>query len=153
MGNVIQEERDINGLTITCRQLTPMRAYRLLSKIGKIAGPIARALTPSVLAQIKSGDYAAALPIAMSVFTELRDDEAEALALDVLRGTAVNVASEGGTPKLLQLENTERINAAFQGNLKAMLGAMMFALEINYKDFFSGRGKESPASETPTASP
>ena len=152
MGNILQEERDINGLTITTRQLTPMRAYRLLTKIGKVAGPIARALTPSVLAQIKGGDYAAALPIAMSVFTALGDDEAEALALDVLRGTAVNV-SEGGNPKLLQLENTDRINSAFQGNLKAMLGAMMFALEVNYKDFFSGRGKESPASETPTASP
>ena len=150
MSEIVQEERDINGLTVTTRQLTPMRAYRLLSKLGKLAGPIAKALTPGAIERVKAGDYGAAIPIAMSVFIELKDEENEALALDILRGTAVKM-SEGNQPKLLQIDSSAKIDIAFQGNLKAMLGAMLFALEVNYRDFFVGRVQD--ASTIPIPSP
>ncbi len=147
-----QEEREINDLTVVTRQLPPMRAYRLLARLGKFAGPIARALTPASLVKIKAGDYAAAIPVALSVFIDLKDDDAEELALDILRGSFAKM-TVGGKTKLVSLETTDNVNAAFEGNLKAMLGAMMFALEVNYKDFFAGRGTPPPPDASPTETP
>jgi hypothetical protein len=144
-----QEDRIINGLKVVTRQLAPMRAFRLLAKLGKFAGPISRALTPSAVAAVKSGNYTAAVPVALSVFTELKDDEAEALALDILGGSFAEATDGNGRKRLLSLESTDQINAAFDGNLRAMLGAMLFSLEVNYKDFFAVRGEKPPGNPPP----
>lgn len=141
-------EREIAGLTVHARMLPPMKAYRLFAKLGKIAVPISRALQPGALEKLKAGDYSLALPLALSVFVDLKEDDAESLALSVLAGTSVKL-TDGDRPRLLHITTANDVNAAFAGNLKAMLGAMLFALEINYKDFFSGVGQSVPKIPTP----
>jgi hypothetical protein len=141
-----QEERDINGLRVITRMLPPMRAYRLLGRLGKLAAPIAGAMTDKALAVMQSGTQdqkmSAMTPAMLAVFQSLEGDELEALALDVLRGTAV---MDTAANRRLDLVNAPAIDNAFAGNLRAMLGAMMFALEVNYRDFFAGLGQaEAP---------
>lgn len=133
-----QIEKDIDDLKVTARQLPPMRAYKLMAKIAKLVGPVAKNLSasPKAIEKIKAGDWSAALPALVSLFEALNEDEAEALALDCLRSVSVIQEQERGNPRKLDCTSTDMINAAFAGHLKAMMGAILLSLEVNFKDFF-----------------
>ena len=143
-----RQEREIEGLQVKSQQLPAMRAYKLMTKLGKLIEPVARMMTPEIIAGAKAGKFDAMLPVAMAIFAELDEARAESVALDILACTSVIVpgAGKNGAPGNVGLQDTKAINLAFTGNLKAMMKTLLFALEVTYKDFFP-ESVPSPAAE------
>lgn len=109
------EERTIDGVRVTLTQLPAMRALKLLPRLGKILAP--------VLGHLNT-DVAAALPL---LFDRLTGEELEDITKELL-----STALADGKP-LLQV-----MDLVFQGRPETVLKVLKFALEANYRGFFSG---------------
>lgn len=126
-----QEERqfsDESGTIIaTTTQLPALRSFRLLTRLGKLMGPAIGRLKGVGL----KSDMSALLPALMSLFDNLEPDDVDSLTLQILEGTVVEV---GGRPTVLS--STEGVNRVFGGRLFLMFKVMVFAIEVNFRDFF-----------------
>lgn len=147
--------REIAGISIETTQLPPMKTYALLGRLAKIGAP-----GLSTFGGLDGDvDNAAALIVpAAAMFARLEPPELQDLALDVLAGSTALVKHDG-KKKRVDLDTEDGINAAFAGNVMAMLGAMKFALEVNYDDFFdaarswlNGLGASEETTENPSNS-
>lgn len=122
-------------------QLPALRAFKLMTRLGKLLGP-AMGQLKGVKLKAKAD---ALLPVLTALFESLEPDEADGLAQQILEGTHV-VA--GG--KAVTLNSAPAIDAVFGGRLLLMLRVMAFAVEVNYRDFFRGlapsAGGAKPAS-------
>ncbi len=139
------EQRDFTDdeglLQVHSTQLPALRAFKLMTRLGKLLGPS--------LAQLKGvklkAKADALLPVLTTLFEALEPDEAESLAQQILEGTLVIA---GG--KSVTLNSQPAIDAVFGGRLLSMLRVMSFAVEVNYRDFFRGlapgAGAAQPAS-------
>jgi len=119
----------IRGIRIMTEQLRPMRSFSLMPKLLKIVGP---ALAPLVTGEISvEQDIEVLFPVLVSALERLDADDAEQLLGRILESTVV--VREGNK---YELTNEDQINAAFTGDLKAMLEATWFVLKANYESFF-----------------
>lgn len=129
---------------ITCIKLEPVPAYLLLAKVGKI-------IVPAILAAqglTGKSDAADLIPAINRLFESLTPELANTLMLDLLRSCTCIRPDDAGERERHDLLDVKRINRAFRGNLKAMLLAMKFAIEVNFGDFFAASA--AVASTTPT---
>lgn len=126
------EKRTIDGLDVTVAQLPPRKGFKLGVKLFKYVGP--------AIAQMggeEEVDLERLKPVLMSLMHSLDDDELEAIMLQVFE-TAYVVRDVDGKATKFELNNPAKIDAAFEDKLPAMFQALMFALEVNFADFFSG---------------
>lgn len=136
------ESRNIDGLEVRSSQLPALRTLALSARLGRVAAP---ALSKMGGLTLKS-NVADLLPAIMDLCTRLEEGEIESLACEILAATSVQV-DEGRGPKLIELNNRQAINGVFSGRFKTLLYVIMFALEVNYSDFFD----ESPEPSKPGA--
>lgn len=142
-----QQTTMIGELEVTSVQLAPVHAYLLLAKVGKVLVP-ALAAARGVSG---SSDLNALAPALSQLFDTLSPALAQSLLLEGLASTSVVAPDASGKLLKIDLTSEAMINRAFAGNVKGMLLALKFALEVNYGSFFVGLG--AAASETPTPSP
>ena len=142
------ETRQIGGMDVTCTQFEAIAAFKLSARIGKVLAPALLAAGGKI--DLKA-DVATLAPVARALFDALDPEQAESMLVDILRGTSV--VRDDGTGKLIKIDlsSPKWINAAFDGDLGAMLSAAAFALEVNLGSFFGGSGPS--AAPTPTPSP
>lgn len=120
---------DQGTLRVQSMQLSALRAFRLMGRLGKLLGP---ALTQLKGVKFRGTNSAALLPALAALFESMDPEEAETLAVQVLEGTMVVHGD-----KFVTLNTVETINAVFGGRLMTMLKVMVFAAEVNFRDFFT----------------
>jgi len=113
-----REDREIRGLRVDVQQLPCMASFRLMPDLMKVAAPVFEQQTSLVEA------------VATCV-ANLDADRLESLTLRLLVG--VDVTKDGTK---IDLNSSNAINRAFNGNLAALIETLAFALEVNYQDFF-----------------
>lgn len=129
---------EIRGVTFRVTQLTATRSLKLLNKIGKVLGPslahLGKAVSDGDLrsADIDFGEVGSALS---ALFGQLADDALfDAILRELLAG-AVVVTSEKVQP-LFQGASTSTFDAVFADHPADAYKLAMFAIEVNYQDFF-----------------
>lgn len=123
------ETRTIGDLDVTTTQFSALRSLRLMTKLGSIVAPLLAKLD-SIRLDTKLTDIA---PVVSEVFAHLSPDEAIALVQEVLASTYVVKSGEK-----IELAGGAKIDLVFNGNLAGLLKTVVFAIEVNFKDFFSG---------------
>jgi len=145
------ETREIAGVEVTSTQFPAMRSLRLMTRLGKVLAPLLGGLDGVDLKTLKMTSQIdlSALGRALSAaFVQLAEQDAAQLALDIL---ASSVALVDG--RRVELTSTAKIDGVFDGNLKGLLGAIRFAVEVNYGDFFSGAAPDADTPSSPEESP
>lgn len=128
------EQRDIQGLAVTTTELPAMRSLKLLTKLGKVFGPLLASLPELKANKLSNEAIATAIGVALG---KLDEADVSTLTRDILASTRVQVDHEKG-PRVLDLNSEDRVNTVFEGKLDALLLTMAFALEVNFAAFFLG---------------
>lgn len=131
------KEREIRGLRVFSTQLPARRAYKLLPKLGNILAPAFSKLEGVDLTNLEQ-DISKMAPAFAELFAKLDEAESDDLMESLLYSTSVVV--EG---KRLDLCNPHEIDVAFSGNLLAMMETLWFAVELNFRDFFSAASEKA----------
>lgn len=122
------QSKYIDDLEITITQLPPIRAFKLLPKLGRVIGPaISEAMKNG-----KSGDSLLTLGPALALVSE---SELEPLMKELFSTARAKVPNPD---RLVALNSDEAINEVFAGNLLMMVKALIFSVEVNYGSFFGG---------------
>lgn len=138
------EKATIGGLDVRTTQLPAMRAFSLLTKVGRILAPVlsgATALLDSKGNLNLDKDVSALAPVLGEALGALEDQGAAELAAAILVQTSV--VYEG---KLLELGQAHHIDLVFTGRLMTMLQVLAWVLKVNYADFIGGAQAFVPAS-------
>lgn len=137
---LLTTETTIRGIKVMTTQLRPTRSFSLMPKILKIAGP---ALAPLMSGEINlAQDIDVIFPSLLGALEELDASDSENLLGRILESTIV---IREGTK--YELHTNDKIDAAFVGDVKAMLEATWFVLKANYESFFADALKEAAASQ------
>jgi hypothetical protein len=129
------KQLELNGKKFTLSPLPAMRQYKLMTRLGKVAGPALRELRELKLGEIGKGtdpgklEAGPFLGAAAALFEHLEADEAEAILRELLTGALVE-----GAP-LLKVFDLE-----LQGEMGTVLRLLAAALEVNFGSFFGGSG-------------
>lgn len=129
------DTREIGDLKVTVTQLPPRRAFRLAAKLAKYLAPALAGLKADTELSLE-----ALTPALGAMMRELEDDDLDRLLSDLFASTSVIVTDAKGQARKHDLVTPEAIDRAFEGQLKHMLTAMRFSLEVNFGDFFEGPG-------------
>lgn len=138
------ETRQIDGLDVTSQQLPATRSYRLLPKVLKLIVPVLGATRGKK--GIDDVDVAALAP----VLEQLDDATMDALLLETLVCTSVVTTNDKGAQVKYDLTSKQWIDAAFGGNVVALVKTMAFALQLNFAGVF--HESAGAAQQTPTPS-
>lgn len=139
--NVKQETTVINGTSYTTTQFPAMQAFEMFGRLVKTIGPAFGVLgTADGQAEIAS-----LAPALAGAFKDLDPTAATQLASDILQMTSATFAG-----KHLPL-TPENINIVFSGRLMDMFRVLVFAIRVNYADFFEGSGLVAPQGPAPAA--
>jgi len=137
------ELSDGSPLALKAQQLPALDALRLAARLARVVAPLATS-------GLKLDQDASALaPVVASMLAQLDGDEVSALARELLKGT---LAVRDG--KARTLLGDDAINQAFEGEFKALCAALIWAVQVNFRDFFrgtAGAGAAAPAVAAPTA--
>lgn len=121
------ETRNIEGYDVTVMQFDFIRSSKLMAKLGKL-------IFPALGGSLSGLDIAA-------LFNAIDPAELPGLMGEVLSQTTVVMNG-----KQFPLDRQENINLAFNGNLKFGFSVLRFALEVNYRNFWSaGFGSDDPS--------
>lgn len=128
------EEREVDGITITVTQFPARKALGMATRVAQAIAP--------ALASGLDGNSGLAL-----LFSGMDAAQTEALATDLLASTTARMGD-----KEVSFTNPANIDVVFNGNLAAMLKAVMFAAEVNFGGFFDGSLLGKAASTAPAGS-
>lgn len=153
MSGIKVETREVAGYSVTVTQHAVLRQAVLQVRLGKIVSGMAGSMgMPRLLAGIVAGGEQAALQMLPLVFAELQESEVVPLIGEILRNTFAVQQTDTG-PAKHEFTTPEAINGAFAGDLLTLYRVLWFALEVNYRDFFSGVAKLAAVGGEKKASP
>jgi hypothetical protein len=121
------ETRTIDGLEVSTTQFPALRGFRTMTRLAGILAPVLSNLEGVSL----DSDISELGPALTQLFMRLADEDAEALASELLISTSVQL---NGT--LVELNDRDRINMAFDGSVFGLVKTLIFVIEVNYGDFF-----------------
>ena len=138
--NLKQETKEIDGLTFTTRQFPAMRAFNLMARLAKAAGP--------VLMLVDANGEGLSLNAGMiqSVLGSLDPREVTALLPEVLNSTTALVPDATGGREF-SLADSKNIDLVFSGRLPVLFQVIGFALQVNFQGFSIGSVPGVPALE------
>jgi hypothetical protein len=133
------ETKEIRGTTFTVTQLTATRSLKLLNKIGKVLGPslahLGRAIEGGGDLRSSDVDFGEIGAAAAALFEKLSDDALfDTITRELLAG--VTVQGKDGVVPLFSGPSTATFDAVFADHPSDAYRLMLFALEVNYQDFF-----------------
>ena len=132
------DTRDCNGVSVTSSQLPPLRSFALMAKLGKIIAPILAVEDVKAVANVSMGALA---PAIVSMLSTLDGEDLPALSVQLFASTSAILVNDSGEKEAkgrVPLNTSKNIDLVFAGNLRGMLDAMRFAIEINFADFIEG---------------
>lgn len=133
------ETKTIDDLTVETTQFPAMRAFTLLGKLVKVAGPALGALS----GVDASTDLTTLGPVIASALSDLDPDAATTLALEVLASTVAKLETPTGI-RNVALNSRENIDLVFSSRLRTMFQVLGFAISVNYRDFIPGSAPAAP---------
>jgi len=121
------EERTIDGHVYAVSQLTASRGLEMFGRLAALIGPAAL----EVLARGASfdKDLATLAPAAMALFARLKPGDLSEIAKELLAPATVD-----GKPLEKQFE------LHFQGRIMHLFKVLLFAVEVNFRDFRDALG-------------
>lgn len=129
------ETRKIAGLDVRSTQLPALASFNLLTKLGRIVAPVLKEIDIDAL-NMDDDISVLAGPLA-ALFAALDPDDSGPLLREILSQTAVTMDDSDGL-RLEELTSGDAINRVFAGRLKMMFEVVVFALKVNFSDFFDG---------------
>lgn len=117
-----------NAIEIRTTQLPAMRAQALMARLVRLVSPGLSRITMDTELDMNS-----IMPALAGLFGSLDEAEVASLTRAILASSAAVLDG-----KIVPLDRDDTINAAFAGKFTSMFGALRFALEVNYQDFFDG---------------
>lgn len=140
-----KETRDCGGVEVHVTQLSAMKAYRLLPMLGKVMLPLLDGM-----AGLSLQSDATKMIVAVRAALESMDENQFTDLTLKLFGPCYAI-TDG---KKVDLGTEDGVNRAFDGKLGGLMMAVMFALEVNYKDFLTeGLGLITGEEESPDPAP
>lgn len=136
------ETKEIDGLKVTVAQLPPRKGFKVAAKLFKFVAPALAEMQPD-----QEVDMGKLQPVLMGMLRDIDDDELERIMTDVF-ATAYVVREVDGKLAKFELNSGDKIDAAFEGKLPAMFQSVMFAIEVNFGNFFDG---DAPSGEVTTS--
>jgi hypothetical protein len=136
------ESKTIEGIQVTTTQLPAMRAFKLFFRLVRLIGPTLGALGDFDPKTDLKDVMKVMSPAFMTSFASLDPDEATALACAILENTTAFLPGQGN----LQLNGQAALDAVFSGRIKTLLNVVVFAVQINFADFFDGVAPATPPS-------
>ncbi len=134
------ETRTIGPFDVSVTQLSAMRAMALLPRLGKAIAPALEKL------DMTTDLTKNALPVLVGFLASVEPQEAQALVRDLNVGTTVTVDG-----KQRSLSSDAAIDGVFNGQVPMLLQVTLFAIEVNFGDFFGDKASAAaaPPDETP----
>ena len=114
-------------MEVRSTQFSAVRALQLRNWLLRILGPGVAHLR----ALIDEGDVSQLMPALGGLLTGAEPDDVARFMLAALANTTVIRESEK-----IELKSESQVNRAFAGSLLALDKAFVFALEVNFRDFF-----------------
>jgi hypothetical protein len=136
------ESKTVDGIQVTTTQLPAMRAFKLFFRLVRLIGPALGAFGDFDPKTDLKEVMKAMSPSFMAAFSSLDPEEATALACAILENTVAFIPGQGN----IQLNNQAALDIVFSGRVKAMLNVVVFAVQVNFSDFFDGDAPAVPAS-------
>lgn len=131
-----EQTRCIEGLTVTCKPLPPMRSLDLVPELAGLFEHGAGA----------ENDVDMLIGLARG----LAGGKLRSLLPQLLASTKV-ITDTAGKPTTVTLNSPEMIDLAFDGHMKAFIPTVAFALEVSFRDFFEGGAQAVRALRAPSA--
>lgn len=139
------EDQEIDGLTFRVVQFPAMYGFALLARLAKCIGPALGAL-----GSVSPDDTSAMAPALREALSTLDPDEAQKLALEILKSTSVLLPKAGGEVARVELSDKTKIDLVFSGRLKTMFKVLGFSVRVNFSDFVSGNVLGQDVPKVPT---
>lgn len=136
------ETKEIEGLKLTVSQLPPRKGFRLATKLFKFVAPALAEMKPD-----QEIDLGKMMPALTGMLQELDEDELESIMMQVF-ATAYVIREIDGKPCKFELNDGAKVDAAFDGKLAAMFQSIMFAIEVNFGDFFEDAAPSGEVAST-----
>jgi len=141
-------ERTIDGVTVRVTQLPAMKALRLYPRLAKVLGSALRELKlDGKLGDINVEQVGKMLE---SIGGTLTPDELESLIQALLGEASVTYTDESGNRTG---EFSKVANVAFAGRTMTLMKSALFALEVNFADFWRSLPALQGAGGTVSKSP
>lgn len=133
----------IDGLDFTVVPFPALHALGLMARLMKSLGPVLS------LEDAEDADFSKVAP----ALAQLNPAEAQALALELLKGTFVYLQVVEGQPaKKFELGTREKFDAVFNGRMRTMFKVIGLAMKANFAGFSDGSESETGAPPLPDKS-
>lgn len=151
---IVTQTKNIDGHDFTVTQLPGFRSMRMLNRLMRVLGPGLAKLAGEVqnaqrkLPKLRSVDQLLNVDVSAfgegltELFAKLSDDELESITRALLEGTRVKSAT---ITKGQDIELLPVFDVVMQGRVWTSLKLLVFAVEVNYGDFFASMGLRSGA--------
>lgn len=140
-----KEDQVIDGMTYSVVQFPAMYGFALLARLAKCIGPALGAL--SSMGPGTNSDISQMGPVLCEALSTLDPDEAQRLALEILKSTSVIIPDATGGRRV-EFTGREKIDEVFSGRLMTMFKVLGFAVKVNFSDFARGIGSQAKADPT-----
>jgi len=142
------ETRDCSGVSVTSTQLPALMGFKLMTKLGKILAPVLAIKDVRATMNVQLEDL---VPAITQLLVNIDGENIDDLCARLFASTTALVTNDAGARQRVELREATGINAAFEGNMPAMLGAMQLAIEVNFGDFLRGVAAAGSAAGDQTA--
>lgn len=143
------ETRIIAGCDVRSQQLPALASFNLMTKLGRIITPVLDKIDLSNISM--ESDIGALTPALAALFSNMDSDESGPLLCEILATTSVTLDDDEGH-RIEHLTNREAINRVFSGRMRMMFEVIVFALKVNFADFFDGALDDQKSSAEPEES-
>jgi len=129
------QTKEIDGFSVQVTQLSCRRALKTLNRLGKVLGPALAKVSAIVsnAGSIEKVDVGSMGSSVESLFSSLADDD-----LDFFVNTFFEASTLNNAPFL------KTFDVVLQGQVDVLLRALLFAIEVNYGNFFNVARKLVP---------
>lgn len=136
------DTKEIDGLKFTVSQLPPRKGFKLAAKLFKLIAPALGAMPEGATVDVDT-----LKPALMGLLHGLDDDELDTIMRSLFE-TAYIIREIDGKLCKFELLDGAKIDAAYEGKLPAMFQSLVFAIEVNFGDFFDGDAPSSGEAST-----
>lgn len=140
-------EKEINGVTFVVSQLGALEGSKTLLKLTKAVGPAIGTVARAVMAGAQGTEV---LNAVLSSLQSLPENEFEALVKTFAASTKVKRPFTAGG-KTIDQKLVDCIDDVLGGDYESLIAWLIFAVSVNYADFFAvairTMGKGEPPAE------
>jgi len=131
---MVQQEKDIDGLKVLVTMLDFDTSNPLLWELMRKAAPILGAISGDRFAEQEVKD--ALVPMALQFFANFPRSDWEYVRDTLYRNVVVQGEMSDGQKARVELKDSKGRNLALSGRQITAMKVLLFALEVNFRDFY-----------------